>query len=161
MGSFKRRFLKENNVVNTLKLRGGYGIVGNDQVADFRYISLVSGGYNYSFGNTGAITTGYANVTLDNPDLKWEETSQASIGLDARLFNDFTVTLDFYKKKTTGILRPVVIPGYVGVAEQPWANVADMNNSGVEFELSWKKKLGDFNLGVNGNVAYLKMKLLT
>lgn len=155
----KEGFWKENNTVNSLKLRGGYGIVGNDQVADFRYISLVSGGYNYSFGNTGAITTGYANVTLDNPDLKWEETSQASIGLDARLFNDFTLTLDFYKKKTTGILRPVVIPGYVGVAEQPWANVADMNNSGIEFELSWKKKLGDFNLGVNGNVAYLKNEI--
>ncbi|WP_276378738.1 TonB-dependent receptor [Flavobacterium sp. H4147] len=155
----KEGFWKENNAVNSLKIRGGYGVVGNDQVADFRYISLVSGGYNYSFGNAGAITTGYANVTLDNPDLKWEETSQASIGLDARIFNDFNLTLDFYKKKTTGILRPVVIPGYVGVAEQPWANVADMNNSGIEFELSWKKKLGDFNLGVNGNVAYLKNEI--
>ncbi|MNQ16512.1 Vitamin B12 transporter BtuB [compost metagenome] len=152
----KEDFWKENNVVNTLKFRGGYGVVGNDQVADFRYISLVSGGYNYSFGNTGSITTGYANVTLDNPDLKWEETSQVGFGIDARLFNDFNFTFDYYKKKTTGILRPVVIPGYVGVAEQPWANVADMNNSGLEFELGYKKRLGEFNLGVNGNVATLK-----
>ena len=155
----KEDFWKENNVVNTLKFRGGYGVVGNDQVADFRYISLVSGGYNYSFGNTGSITTGYANVTLDNPDLKWEETSQVGFGIDARLFNDFNFTFDYYKKKTTGILRPVVIPGYVGVAEQPWANVADMNNSGLEFELGYKKRLGEFNLGVNGNLATLKNEI--
>ncbi|WP_026728674.1 SusC/RagA family TonB-linked outer membrane protein [Flavobacterium denitrificans] len=155
----KEEFWKENPYVNTLKIRGGYGVVGNDQVADFRYISLVSGGYNYSFGNTGAITTGYANVTLDNPDLKWEETSQTSIGFDAKLFNDFNFTFDYYMKKTTGILQPVVIPGYVGVAEQPWANVADMNNSGFEFELGYRKKLGEFNLGVNGNLSTLKNEI--
>ncbi|MBF4506786.1 TonB-dependent receptor [Flavobacterium sp. JLP] len=155
----KEDFWKENEFVNTLKIRGGYGVVGNDQVADFRYISLVSGGYNYALGNTGTITTGYANVTLDNPDLKWEETSQTSIGFDAKLFNDFNFTFDYFMKKTTGILQPVVIPGYVGVAEQPWANVADMNNSGLEFELGYKKRLGDFNLGVNGNVSTLKNEI--
>jgi TonB-linked SusC/RagA family outer membrane protein len=155
----KEDFWKENNIVNTLKFRGGYGVVGNDQVADFRYISLVSGGYNYALGNTGNITTGYANVTLDNPDLKWEQTSQTSIGFDAKLFNDFNLTVDYYKKKTTGILQPVVIPGYVGVAEQPWANVADMNNTGLEIELGYRKKLGDFNLGVNGNVSTLKNEI--
>ncbi|MEN2399624.1 TonB-dependent receptor [Flavobacterium sp. MC2016-06] len=155
----KEGFWKENNIVNTLKFRGGYGVVGNDQVDDFRYISLVSGGYNYSFGNTGAITTGYANVTLDNPDLKWEQTSQTSVGFDAKLLNDFNFTFDYYKKRTTGILRPVVIPGYVGVAEQPWANVADMNNTGLEFELGYKKRLGEFNLGVNANFATLKNEI--
>lgn len=155
----KEGFWKENNVVNTIKFRGGYGVVGNDNLTDFRYLSLVSGGYNYSFGNTGSITTGYANVTLDNPDLKWEQTSQTSIGFDARLFNDFNLTIDYYKKRTTGILRPVVIPGFVGVAEQPWANVANMDNSGLEFELGYKKQLGEFNLGINGNVAYLKNEI--
>ena len=155
----KEDFWKENSVVNTIKFRGGYGVVGNDNLTDFRYLSLVSGGYNYSFGNTGAITTGYANVTLDNPDLKWEQTSQTSIGFDARLFNDFNLTIDYYKKRTTGILRPVVIPGFVGVAEQPWANVANMDNSGLEFELGYKKQLGEFNLGINGNVAYLKNEI--
>lgn len=155
----KEDFWKENSVVNTIKFRGGYGVVGNDNLTDFRYLSLVSGGYNYSFGNTGAITTGYANVTLDNPDLKWEQTSQTSIGFDAKLFNDFNLTVDYYKKRTTGILRPVVIPGFVGVAEQPWANVANMDNSGLEFELGYKKQLGEFNLGINGNVAYLKNEI--
>jgi TonB-linked SusC/RagA family outer membrane protein len=152
----KEDFWKENNVVNTLKIRGGYGVVGNDAIADFRYLSLVTGGYNYSFGNTGAIITGYANLTLDNPDLRWEETSQANIGFESRFFNTINLTVDVYKKSTNGILRPITIPGYVGVAASPYGNVANMDNKGIEVELGYKKQLGQVNFSVNGNVAYLK-----
>ena len=155
----KEGFWKENNVVNSLKLRGGYGVVGNDNINDFKYRGLVVGGYNYSVGNEGAITTGYGNSTLPNADLGWEETSQTTIGLDAKLFNDFNLSVDYYKKRTTGILRDVVIPGYVGVVDPPSANIADMNNSGFEIELGYKKRLGEFNLGVNGNFAYLKNEI--
>ncbi|MCD0468369.1 TonB-dependent receptor [Flavobacterium sp. JAS] len=155
----KEGFWKENNVVNTLKLRGGYGVVGNDNIDDFKYRALVVGGYNYSVGSTGGITTGYGNSTLPNADLGWEETSQTTVGLDAKIFNDFNLVLDYYKKRTKGILRDVVIPGYVGVVNAPSANIADMNNSGFEVELGYKKRLGDFNLGVNANVAYLKNEI--
>ncbi|OIV42946.1 SusC/RagA family TonB-linked outer membrane protein [Flavobacterium johnsoniae] len=155
----KEGFWKENNVVNTLKLRGGYGVVGNDNIADFKYRGLVVGGYNYSVGNSGTITTGYGNSTLPNADLGWEETSQTTFGLDAKLFNDFNLALDYYKKRTKGILRDVVIPGYVGAVDPPSANIADMDNSGFEVELGYKKRLGDFNLGVNANFAYLKNEI--
>lgn len=111
----KENFWSTNNVVNSLKIRGGYGVVGNDASADFRYLSIVNGGYNYTIGNSGAITTGYAPLTLDNPDLSWEETASADVGFDAQLFKNFTVGFDWYDKKTTGILRPIIIPGYVGV----------------------------------------------
>jgi TonB-linked SusC/RagA family outer membrane protein len=155
----KEGFWKENNVVNTLKIRGGYGVVGNDNIDDFKYRALVVGGYNYAVGNTGDITTGYGNSTLPNANLGWEETSQTTVGLDAKLFNDFTLTADYYKKTTKGILRNIVIPGYVGVVDAPSANIADMDNSGFELELGYKKRLGDFNLGVNANVAYLKNEI--
>ncbi|MBE8725430.1 SusC/RagA family TonB-linked outer membrane protein [Flavobacterium hungaricum] len=155
----KEGFWKENTAVNSLKLRGGYGVVGNDNIDDFKYRGLVVGGYNYSVGNNGDITTGYGNSTLPNADLGWEETSQTTVGLDARLFNDFTLALDYYKKRTTGILRNVVIPGYVGVVDAPSANIADMDNSGFEIEVGYKKRLGDFNLGVNANMAYLKNEI--
>nr|WP_315157462.1 TonB-dependent receptor [uncultured Flavobacterium sp.] len=152
----KEEFWKENDVINTLKIRGGYGVVGNDAIPSFRYISLVEGGYNYSFGNTGAITTGYANLTLDNPDLKWEETSQANIGFESRFFNNLNLTVDAYNKKTTGILRPINIPGYVGVVSNPTGNVADMENRGIEVELGYRKQFGDFNFSANANFAYLE-----
>ncbi|HXS55218.1 MAG TPA: TonB-dependent receptor [Hanamia sp.] len=152
----KENFWGYNQIVNSLKLRGGYGVVGNDNLADFRYISTISGGYNYPVGTSGAVTTGYAQTTLDNPFLHWETTAQTNIGFDAVILNALNLTIDYYIKKTTGILRPVTIPGYVGVSNQPWANIADMKNNGIEVELGYHKRLGEFNLGVNGNFSYLK-----
>ena len=155
----KEDFWVANNIVNTLKIRGGYGVVGNDAISDFGYLSTVKGGFNYTIGNTGKITTGYAPTTLDNPDLRWEQTSQANIGFDARLLNSISLTVDYYIKKTSGILRPVTIPGYVGVSDSPVGNIADMENRGLEIELGYTKKFGDLNFSANGNVAYLKNKV--
>lgn len=152
----KEDFWNENEVVNSLKIRGGYGVVGNDNIDDDQYIPVVLGGYNYAFGTSGSITTGYTNATLANPDLRWEETAQGDIGFDARLFNDLSLTVDFYRKVTSGILRQVSIPGYVGVTNSPVGNIADMENRGLEVELGYSKQFGDFNFSANGNFAYLK-----
>lgn len=149
-------FWQDNNVVNTLKIRGGYGVVGNDAIRDWGYLATVAGGFNYAFGNNGGIVTGYAPTSLDNPDLRWEETAQGNIGLEAQLFDNLSLTLDFYNKKTSGILRPIRIPGYVGVTSAPVANIADMVNKGVELELGYRKRIGDLNFSANGNVSYLK-----
>lgn len=152
----KEDFWTLNNVIDQLKIRGGYGVVGNDAISDFGYLSTVGGGFNYTIGSSGAITPGYAPTSLDNPDLRWEQTSQLNIGFDAHTVNNFTVTFDYYKKKTSGILRPITIPGYVGVSSSPVGNIADMQNSGLELELGYRQKFGDLNFSVNGNVAYLK-----
>lgn len=155
----KEDFWPANNYVTALKLRGGYGKVGSDAIPDFAYTPLVNGGYNYTLGNGGTIITGYAPKTLANPDLRWEETTQADIGLDAQLFTNFNLTVDVYNKKTSGILREVPIPLYVGVASRPAANIADMENQGLEVELGYRKRLGAVNFSVNGNVAFLKNKV--
>jgi TonB-linked SusC/RagA family outer membrane protein len=149
-------FWNQNGIISSLKFRGGYGVVGNDAIRNFGYLSTVAGGRNYAFGTTGEITTGYSNTSLDNPDLRWEETSQANIGFDAELFSNLTLTMDFFKKSTSGILRDVRIPGYVGVNENPVGNVANMDNKGMEIELGYKKKFGDLNVGINSSVSYLK-----
>ncbi|OQP63089.1 SusC/RagA family TonB-linked outer membrane protein [Niastella vici] len=152
-------FWPGNQVVDRLKLRGGYGVVGNDAIRDFGYLSVVSGGFNYTLGNADNITTGYAPQSLDNPDLRWEETSQTNIGLEAQLIKSLTLNVDYFIKKTSGILRPVTIPGYVGVSTSPVANIADMENRGIDVELGYHKSFGDFNLGVNANFSYLKNKV--
>ncbi|WP_395063941.1 SusC/RagA family TonB-linked outer membrane protein [Flavobacterium sp.] len=152
----KEDFWKENKYVNQLKIRGGYGIVGNDGIRDFGYAATINGGNNYSFGSSGTIISGYAPSSIENPDLRWEETSQLNIGLETKLFNDFNLTFDYFKKSTKGILRPIRIPGYVGVANAPVGNVADMDNSGLEFELGYRKKIGNVNFSINGNFATLK-----
>jgi TonB-linked SusC/RagA family outer membrane protein len=148
-----------NNVVDKLKIRGGYGVVGNDAIRNFGYLAVVNGGYNYTLGTADAITTGYSPESLGNPDLRWEETSQTNVGFDAQLIKSLTLSFDYYIKKTSGILRPVTIPGYVGVAVAPVANVADMENRGIDVELGYRKNIGEFNLGVNANFSYLKNKV--
>jgi len=155
----KEGFWPENDIIDQLKIRGGYGKVGNDAITNFGYLATVVGGYNYTIGNTGAITTGYAPSTLDNPDLRWEETTQANIGFEAQLVKSLNVTFDYYNKKTSGILRQITIPGYVGVSNNPVGNVADMENTGLELELGYKKKFGDLNFSADGNIAYLKNKV--
>lgn len=149
-------FFNPSSSINRLKFRGGYGVVGNDAMADFRYLSLVVGGFNYAVGRDGTVTTGYAPETLDNPNLHWEETRSADIGFDLDLFNNFSINFDWFNKKTVGILRPVVIPGYVGVSSLPWDNVADMENTGVELEVGYNQSFGDFNISVNANGSFLK-----
>jgi TonB-linked SusC/RagA family outer membrane protein len=155
----KEDFWEGNEVINSLKIRAGYGKVGNDAISDFGYLARVAGGFNYTIGTADAITTGYAPTSLDNPDLRWEETSQANVGFDAQLFRALNLTVDLYKKKTSGILRPIKIPGYVGVSSSPVGNIADMENAGIEVELGYNKRLGEVNLNVAGNVSYLKNKV--
>lgn len=77
--------------------------------------------------------------TLANENLAWERTAQTNIAVDLKLFNNFSLTVDAYQKKTTGILRYYDIPGYVGITDLPAANIADMSNKGIEVELGYKK----------------------
>lgn len=150
-------FWKENNIVKTLKIRSGYGVTGNDAILNFGYLSTIVGGRNYTYGTGGTdIITGFSPSAPSNPDLKWEETAQTNIGIDATLFNNLTLTLEVYRKKTTGILQTITLPGYVGATSSPVGNVADMENKGVEIELGYRKRFGDFNLSTNGNVSFLK-----
>jgi TonB-dependent starch-binding outer membrane protein SusC len=152
-------FWPRNNIVDRLKLRGGYGVVGNDAIRNFGYLSVVSGGFNYTLGTSDGITTGYAPESLDNPDLRWEETSQTNVGFETQLIKAITLNVDYFVKKTSGILRPITIPGYVGVSTSPVANIADMENSGIDIELGYRKRIGEFNLGVNANFSSLKNKV--
>ncbi|MEO7138930.1 MAG: SusC/RagA family TonB-linked outer membrane protein, partial [Ferruginibacter sp.] len=156
---YKESFWVDNKVIKSLKLRAGYGTVGNDAISDFGYLSTVGGGFNYTLGNQGIITTGYAPTSLDNPDLKWEETSQLNIGMDAALFKNFNLSIDVYNKKTSGILRSIHVPGYVGVSNDPVGNIASMENKGLEVELGYRKTFGKVGFSASGNVAYLKNKV--
>ncbi|NOS94353.1 MAG: SusC/RagA family TonB-linked outer membrane protein, partial [Cyclobacteriaceae bacterium] len=150
----KESFWPENQVVDFVKIRGGFGTTGNDGIRDYGFLSLVPVGFNYTLGNT--VVNGYAPSSLDNPDLKWEQTTQVNVGFEATIFRDFDLTFDYYSKKTTGILRPITIPGYVGVTDSPVGNVADMSNSGIEIEMKYRHKIGPVDFSSNANFATLK-----
>lgn len=146
-------FWTSNEILNTFKIRASYGIVGNDNTDNFRFVPTIGmgGGRNYFFGIDNMHIGASPNAPA-NPSLAWEETSQLDIGFDASLLRDWTLTLDWYQKKTSGILRTVSIPGYTGLAD-PWYNLADLEAKGFELELGYRKTIGDFYLGVNGNIS--------
>lgn len=149
-------FWKESKVLNTLKIRGGYGTVGSDAIPDFAFVSSVGPGRNYTYGNSPTSVVGYSPNQPSNPDLQWEETSQTNIGFEMRLFNDFTLTVDWYKKVTDNLLRQQRIPDYLGTISDPYVNIGKMENSGFEMELGYSKRIGEVNLSVSGNATYLK-----
>lgn len=152
----REEFWNDNDVVNQLKIRGGFGITGSDNIGDFQYLSTIGGGRNYTIGIPGSIVIGNSPNAPSNPDLKWEETSQLNIGFDTRLFNDISLSFDWYKKTTTGILQNIAIPGYIGAIGDPVGNVADMDNIGYDIELGYNKSFGEFDLSFNGNVSYVE-----
>jgi TonB-dependent starch-binding outer membrane protein SusC len=151
----------KSNVLTSLKIRGSYGVTGNDGgIADFAFVPLIIAGgqRNYTFGTTDVVNIGYSPGAPANPDLKWEETSQLDIGFDAIFFNNLSLTVDVYKKKTTGILQNPAIPGYVGYGSFAQNN-NDVENKGLEIELGYRKRIGDFNFSVNGNVSFYQNKV--
>ena len=154
----RESFWPKNKVVTFVKIRGSYGVNGNDNIGDFQYVSTVGGGRNYTFGNDGYVI-GYSPNAPANPDLKWEQTSQLNIGFEATFFEDLTLVFDWYNKNTTGMLQPVILPGYVGAAGAPTGNVGSMTNKGVELELGYHKTLGAFDLKFSGNASYLKNEI--
>lgn len=152
----REKFFPQNSFVDFLKLRGSYGSVGNEQsLGSFAYTSVVTSGHNYVLGQD-QLNIGYATTRPSNPDLKWEALKTTDVGFDAVVFHDFNVTFDLYNKKTTGMLMLLQIPYYAGYTNQPYANVGDMVNKGVELELGWRKNIGGFHLDLSGNISYNK-----
>lgn len=161
--------------LDALKLRYSWGKNGNDRIGQFLYTSLMDGGQNYYFGGgyqvnqadpskigetTGIMQYGSSPGYIPNPDVKWEESAQNDIGLEARFFKSaLTFGFDYFKKKTIGMLMYQPIPSYVGLGA-PIANVGDMENWGLEFEVEWKHKVGDFNYYISANASYLKNTLI-
>ena len=151
----REKFWPENNIVNLLKLRAAYGVNGNDNLPPFRYSSTLANNGNYPF-NENNIVIGYSPGAPSNPDLKWEQTVETDFGLDMTLFKDFNLTVDLYNKKTTGMLLAINLPGYVGASDSPYGNIADMKNSGIDFDLGYNKSIGAVNLNLIAITSYNK-----
>jgi TonB-dependent starch-binding outer membrane protein SusC len=152
----KEGFWKENNIFNSLKIRGGYGTVGGNGIRPFSYASNIVGGINYTFGSNGTVYSGSGPESPANPDLKWETSISTDLSFDAILFNDLNITVNYFNKETKDILQEVQIPGFVGQFKNPTGNVANMTNKGVELELGYRHTFGSLNFSANGNLSTLK-----
>jgi TonB-linked SusC/RagA family outer membrane protein len=150
----RERFFPKDSFVDFLKFRGSYGVIGNEQsLGSFAYTSVVTTGSNYIIGQDG-LAIGAAPGSPANPNLKWETLHTTDVGFDAIIFHNINVAFDLYRKNTIGMLETQPIPAYTGFANSPTANVGNMLNKGVELDLGYTGKSGDFSYHFNGNIAY-------
>ncbi|WPY98559.1 TonB-dependent receptor [Christiangramia sp. OXR-203] len=157
-------FINDNGTLNFLKLRGSYGIIGNDRIPAFRYASLLNGEGAYVFNDE--IIFGKASGALGNPEIKWEKQKTLDIGLDARFFNSsIDVTIDYFKKKTEDLLVIPQVSGILGVAapgsSAPFVNGGGVENEGLEFSIGYNQVVNDnFKFNVNYNLTALRNEVL-
>ena len=155
-------FIKNNAPwLDQLKLRGGYGVLGNQEIDDYQYVSVVTTGINYPDGNGGLIQGAFPK-TFANPDIKWEETSMTNVGIDFMAFrNRLSLTADWYVKNTKDILLAVPIPISSGGANDPVQNAGKIRNKGFEFNIGWNDALNrDFSYGVSFIGTYNKNEVV-
>jgi hypothetical protein len=138
-----------------LKLKAGYGLVGNQgSVGNTAIYNLISAQQRYSFG--GKVVEGRANNRLGNPDLIWETTSMVNVGTEIGLFNNrVTMAVDYFDKKTSDMIVNPPMPVYVG-ALAPSVNAGDMRNKGVEISLGYSNTVGDLKYDLSTNVTFIK-----
>lgn len=165
-------FIQDVDAINNLKLRVGYGEVGNQEIGDTarfglyetRYgpnLAVYNGGfweiynnigtaYDLNGADTGTLPSGFVSIQAPNPDLKWETTKEINAGVDFALFNDFVGSFDYFKRNTSDILTTPPIASAIGEGQLRVLNGADVEVSGWEFALAYSKQLKN---GLNITVA--------
>lgn len=158
----EENFMKSVNAVSSLKLRVGYGTVGNAAVSPYQTLGGL-GIINYNYG-TSYVTGTYPN-NVPNPKLGWEYTASLNMGLDFGLFKDrITGTVDVYQQKTNDLILPQNLPITTGYTSQFLANIGKTENKGLEVSVSTvnikSKSEGDFSWTSSFNIAFNRNKIV-
>lgn len=144
--------------VGDLKLRGSYGVLGNQNVDDYSYFTTYTVYTNsYGFNNKAVSGTGF---NFGNTELQWEQSANFDIGVDASFFkNKVYISGGYFNKVTSQILLTPVVPSAFGgsVAKE---NAGEMKNQGWELTLGYRAKTGEFKHNVNLNIADSKNKVI-
>jgi len=155
----QEQFLKNVNWLENLKIRAGYGAIGNQEIGLYAYSDRISPYFDYPFG--GISNSGYAQSALGNDNLKWETSYQYNGGIDAELWKGaFSFSLDYFYKVTEDMLVKAPNPPSVGYADAAWINSGSVLNTGVELEALYRKTNHDWGYTLGGNVTLLHNEVL-
>lgn len=164
----EEKFMKHVDIINFLKLRASYGLVGNDILNEYKrflYLpdsySASSGGYYWGV-NTPQAYPGAVELMLGNPNVTWEKAAKQNYGLDMNLLDQrISFSLDvFYEKRKDILIQQNTVPGFVA-ADLPAVNLGKVNNRGYEISLGWNDKIGsNFRYWLKGNVSFSRNKIV-
>lgn len=149
------------SVFNDIKLRGSWGRLGNNSVGDYSYQMLYIA-QMYSFGNKLYQGASPNTELMSNGDIKWETTTLTNVGLDLTLLNNrLSFSVEYYNKNTSDLLAQVPVPLVMGkFSKNPWQNIAEMRNRGVEIQATYHGNIGkDFSYSISGNLSTVSNKV--
>ena len=155
-------FLQNSSWLSSLKLRASYGIIGNDRIRDFVFLSRLNGEAVYSSNDEveeADLLRGVAEGGLSNPEVRWEKQKTANIGLDAAfLDNRINITVDAYTKETEDLLIAPQVSGVLGASapgsSAPFVNAGTVQNKGLEFRIAYDDNIGeDFKFNTSFNIS--------
>jgi TonB-linked SusC/RagA family outer membrane protein len=156
----QEKFMKEQTAISELKLRGGYGVTGLSGTVLGNTVweqSVFANSAYYPFDNS--LTAGAASSIqgLGNKALYWEKTKQVNIGLDLGLLNNsFTLSAEYYRRKTDNlILADPLAPSMGFITTTVPQNIASMTNNGIELQLGYYQRQGDFKWNASGNISFI------
>jgi len=161
---YQESFLKDKEWLSQLKLRLGWGQIGNQKIGSYAFATRVDDGFRYYFGNPGSESSlnGKAPTMIGNPDIKWETTESSNIGVDLGLFNSrITLNADYFYKLTTDMLVQLPVFDYMGSFTNPFANAGEVENQGLELGLGVRGEKGKFSYEVTGNISFIRNKVLS
>lgn len=146
-------FLKTNKFFSELKLRAGWGQIGNQgSVAPYQDVTSAVSGANYVWG--GILAPGFSFPGAANDEIKWETSATSNIGLDFGLFEGrLSGTAEYFIKNTTGMLLQVPIPGQTGIQNPPTQNAGSMKNTGIELSATYKNNINDLSYSIGANFS--------
>lgn len=148
-------FLKENKVITNLKIRGSFGITGNQEIGNYKSLAQLTGS-NYTDGSS--VIYGFKE-SIGNGDLKWERTTQFDLGFDLSLWNRMDIVFDYYTRNTNDLLYNVPIPSTSGYSSI-LSNIGKVTNKGWELSVGGNiMQNKDFNLYASVNVTYNQNKI--
>ena len=153
-----------DNWLDDLKIRAGYGTTGNSNIGNYNFATQFSNATQYLYGiaggNSGA-NVGFATSTLGDTEARWETVEMMNVGADLTAFrNRLTAGVDFYVKKTSDMLVPASWTTLAGTASKPNVNMGDMKNTGVDFQIGWRDKIGQFNYNISANASWYKNEVV-
>ncbi|MDB5021529.1 MAG: TonB-dependent receptor plug [Pedobacter sp.] len=153
----QEKFMKDVTAISDLKIRAGYGIVGNNRIGDYSAIGLLSSGF-YPTGN--ALQNTSNPNTMSNDDLGWEKTRQYNLGFEFGLMKDrIRVEGDFYDSQSIDLLLNVPVPVITGYSSQI-QNIGKVQNRGMEFLVTTRNLINTFKWSTNFNISFNKNKVL-
>ncbi|WP_165157317.1 TonB-dependent receptor [Parabacteroides sp. ZJ-118] len=154
---------KTRSWIDDLKIRAGYGTTGNSNIDPYNWAFQYGTANKYLYSISGSdtdVAQGFGVTNLGDADAKWETSKMLNTGFDLTTLDQrLSINFDWYLKKTSGMLIDANWSALAGNATKPKINIGDMENRGIDLNMNWRDKVGDFNYSIGLNLSHYKNKL--